>query len=410
MTLPSTPIFDPPPPPSQAATPSFLNENLQAYITSPSPRPGTNTPTFNNINLEALLDNTNADMSTTSDQEPANASSLRERLLAARERGNKVNANTNATKDPIEKYTKQPAKKIEIHYSHPTAAFDNIDIDQVCSWESRPGGKLLAHPFGHEVRTPELQSEIKRKVFAAIVEITQSNHIGFYAPKPGASPRETPTVFLIYNLTEMQRQILLNREVWSSKTITFRVTTMEPVRPDYLFSISGFTTKSEDEVKDTVRHTWSGQTPQNFLTTLCQTLPEALHCKVNAILQNITNSLRVKMLDTKDPGDASAPTFNIYVQANIIPDDSLWCLLRNHYASQEYALPFQQPGFTSTDLFHCTICHSIDHPRGLCTFPAIEGWNGPAWRIPGPKRDISDKARNKFLRPKRLNWGDSLVD
>jgi hypothetical protein len=161
-TLPSTPIFDPQLPPSHATTPSFLNDNLQAYITSPSPHPGTNTPKFYNIDLEALLDNTDVDMPSAgdvdmslvgSDQEPPSAitSSLRERLLAAREHRNKVNTHTNVTKDPIEKYTPQPVKKPEIHYSHPTAAFDNIDIDQVCSWENRPGGKLLAHPFGHEV-------------------------------------------------------------------------------------------------------------------------------------------------------------------------------------------------------------------------------------------------------------------
>lgn len=300
--------------------------------------------------------------------------------------------------------------KPEIHYSHPTAVYDNIDIDQVGSWEDRPGGKLLVHPFGHEVRFPELQPDIRRRVFTAIVEITQSNSIGLQAPKPRSSSRENPAVFLIYNLTELQCQLLLIREVWSSKAITFRVTTMEPVRPDYLFSIRGFTTKSEDEVKDAVRHVWSGKIPQNFLMALRQSLPEALHYKTEMILQNVTDSLRVKRLDTKNPGDVIAPTFNIYIQASTIPNDGFWCHLRNHYASQEYALRFQQPGYASSDFFHCTICHSIDHPRGLCTFPNIEGWNGPVWRIPGPRRDTSYKTKNKFLRQKRANWSNSLVD
>jgi hypothetical protein len=175
---------------------------------------------------------------------------------------------------------------------------------------------------------------------------------------------------------------------------------MEPVRPDYLFSISGLTTKDEDEVKDAVCRTWNNQNSENFLASVRQTLPEALHPRVETTLQNIADSLKVKMLDTKDPGDASAPTFNIYIQANLIPDDGLWCLLRNHYTSQKYALPFQQPGSTSATLFYCTICHSVDHPRGLCRFPAIEGWNGPAWRIPSPKRETPDKTRNKFFRQK----------
>ncbi|KAF8504354.1 hypothetical protein F5888DRAFT_1655080 [Russula emetica] len=295
----------------------------------------------------------------------------------------------------------------EVHYSHPMATYHNIDIDLIGSWENRPGEKLVVHPFGQEVRMPDLQPEVKRRVFAALVEITQSSNIGFYAPKPGTSPHNTPTVFLIYNLTETQSQILLNREVWSSKSITFRVTAMEPVRPNYLFSIRDFTTQSEDEVKHSVLRVWRSQESQDFLTSLHKTFPETLRHKAGIILQNFTDSLKVKRLDTKNPGNACAPTFNIYIQASLIPDDGLWCLLRDYYASQEYALRFQldQPGSTSASFFHCSICHSIDHPRGLCKFPAIEGWKGPFWRIPGAKRDTSDRNKNKFTRQKRLGAG-----
>jgi hypothetical protein len=45
---------------------------------------------------------------------------------------------------------------------------------------------------------------------------------------------------------------------------------------------------------------------------LRQNLSEPLHYKTETILQNITDTLWIKMLDTKDPGDTSAPTFNIY--------------------------------------------------------------------------------------------------
>jgi len=120
-----------------------------------------------------------------------------------------------ASRNPLEKYTKKPDEKLEIHYSSPTAAFNNINIDQVINWQACPSGKLLAHPFSNEIRTPEMQPEIKKQVFAAIIEITQSNNIGCYMPKPGASFRDTPTVMLIYNLTNEQQKILLGRDVTS---------------------------------------------------------------------------------------------------------------------------------------------------------------------------------------------------
>jgi hypothetical protein len=26
---------------------------------------------------------------------------------------------------------------------------------------------------------------------------------------------------------------------------------------------------------------------------------------------------------------------------------------------------------------HCGLCHGIDHLRGICPFPGIDGWKGP---------------------------------
>src|SRR5258708_17411141 len=98
---------------------------------------------------------------------------------------------------------------------------------------------------------------------------------------------------------------------------------------------------------------------------------------MESVLEDIANKLKVCMLDTKGPSGASAPTFNIYIKGDLIPQDGLWCHLCNFLAVQEYALPFQDPGFASTNLFHCSICHSVDHPHGLCKFPSINGWNGP---------------------------------
>jgi hypothetical protein len=250
---PSTPTLNLQLPQSCTTMPSFLNENLQAYITSPSPRSSKNTPTLNNIDLEALISNqeSNESMDMATDTADDTTESLKNCLLAAKEHGTKTNNNATFTRDPMEKYTRQLKKKLEVHYSHLTAMFDNIDIDQVLSWESLPGGKLLAHPFSHEVEDLEAHPEIKKKVFAVIAKITQSSIVGFFAPKPGLT-WNTPLVFFIYNLTEPQKQTLLNRSIWSSKATTFCVITLEPVRPNFLFSITDLTTKNLEEVKEAI--------------------------------------------------------------------------------------------------------------------------------------------------------------
>jgi hypothetical protein len=132
---------------------------------------------------------------------------------------------------------------------------------------------------------------------------------------------------VVVTLTGRQHQSLLDREIWSSKAITFRITSMEPIHPDYLFSICGLTTKLIDKVKDTILQVWKGQASQNLLPSLKQSFPEVTLQQAETTFQNITNSLKVQMLDMKDPGNASAPTFNIYIQANLIPNDGLWCHL-----------------------------------------------------------------------------------
>lgn len=195
--------------------------------------------------------------------------------------------------------------------------------------------------------------------------------------------------------------MLLKREVWSSSVFTFRVTTLDPVRPDYLFGITALTTQSAPQVKEVVKRVWDSQDVTTFIESLTDAIPDDQKTAAKENLTKFTESLQVKAMNIKKQGGAAAPTFNIYANANFINDDGLWCLLRNYLASQSYALLFQDPGSAGTDLHRCSICHSIEHPRGLCPFPGIKGWNGPLWdlKLPDTKRDDNWKFRS--AKPKR---------
>ena len=355
------------------------------------------------LDLDTTISEPNTSFSLDTTHQSNVVSSLKERIIAAKEHGTKVNTNNTESKDPIDKYTKYTkSAKENIYYSHPTAALDHIDVEQVGDWESLPDGKLLAHPFGHEVRSIESHQGIKANLFAAVVEITQSDTVGICSPHPCSPSLGTPTVFLIYNISELHRQMLLKREVWSSMAFTFRVTTLDPVSPDYLFAITNLTTKSKPEVKEVVRKVWDSENTSDFLETIIDTYPDDKQDTVSKNLADFAKSMWVDMLDTKKPGGAAAPTFNVYAKGNFINDDGLWCTLRNFLATQTYALQFQDPGMAGTDLHHCSICHSIEHPRGLCPFPNVTGWNGPFWDIPDPKHG-GENWRRKLTSVKRGN-------
>jgi hypothetical protein len=196
--------------------------------------------------------------------------------------------------------------------------------------------------------------------------------------------------------------MLLKREVWSSSASTFRVTTLDPICPDYLFGITQLTIKSSDHVREIVHKAWSAASTTNFIQSIINTLPDEEKATAEKNLSDFTNSMRVETLDTKKQGGAAAPTYNVLANSKLIHDDDTWCHLRDHLASQTYAPPFQDPGQTGINLHRCSICQSVDHPRGLCNFPCLEGWNGPSWEIPDMR--CTDDSR-KFKPKQKRGYG-----
>lgn len=383
-----------------APLPAFFDETLDALPLSPSPNTSINqtnldllaaiqneavssTPSAgNHDNPTNLLTTTNADLSFA-----AQPQSLIDRLLEAEERGASFGGNNPAIRDPLNKYTKGPMPLI--HYAHPTAIFDHLDVNLVRNWVNLPKGKLLAQPFGADARTLSMHPQLKSLLFAAIIDITNSHDISVSAPRPKPITYRTPFSFLIYNVSDEHAQTLLKRKVWSSVAITFSVSTLNPSCPDYLFTIKGLTTMLHTEVHNTVNEVWHDQTSLTFLDSLCRNFPENFQTQAINTLQQFVNSLEVVRLDTRLRGNIINPVYNIYAKGGLIGNDHMWSRIRAFYASRTYAPQAQDPGTTVIAPFRCSICHAVDHPRGLCPFPVVEGWNGPKRReetgVAGPQ-------------------------
>jgi len=360
-----------------------IEEHFNPQMASRSPR--TSSPSSLQYDLDLDVSISEANTSTSLDPPPANHTfiSLKKRMIAAKACKSITNLDNPPANDPINKYTKGDMPNV--YYNHPTAALDFIDIDQIDDWENLPDGKLLAHPFGHEVRNIEAHQRIKARLFAAIVEITQSESVGICSLCPCSSATGTPLIFLIFNILELHRQMLLKREVWSSSMFTFRVTTLDPVCPDYLFAITQLTIKAEEHIKDIVHKVRSAQGTTDVLQNIIDALPNDEKAAAAKDLNDFIKLMWVKKLGTKKFGGATAPTFNILANGKLIKDDDIWCHLRDYLAAQTYAPPFQDAGPASTNLHRCSICQSVDHPRGLCAFPHLEGWNGPSWELPNTR-------------------------
>ena len=292
-----------------------------------------------------------------------------------------ANVARNALWDPIDKYNKAPMPKIQD--ASPTAIFNLIDISVIDEWDTFTGGKVAAIPFGNNIHKLPRHDSICKKIFAAAAEITKSKQTAVAGSRPHVQAKpdaRPPYTFLIYNLSELQRRTLLERTVWSSADITFRVTTLLPTKPDFLFSIVGLSTLATDDVRDMIFKTWWNKenliTVQKAIQTTDDNAPKTSLCE----LEDFLNSLEVKRLDIKEKKGALAPEFNVYADANYIQDPNVWGDLCHILANQQYHSTMLGCGLVRSAPFNCKICHGADHPSGLCPFPNITSWKGPNGR------------------------------
>ena len=253
-------------------------------------------------------------------------------------------------------------------------------IRACCHARGASAGKLLALPFDRKTQDITLYNSVKERIFTAVAEITKSREIGVSAPQRSEEAEKLgrfPSAFLIYSLTEAQCDLLLQRKVWSSTAITFRVTKLNPPCPDLLFTIYGFSTLVTEDILNMVRTVWQGDDVISLINSIANSFPAEVRIEAKSSIQAFIDSVKVERLDYKSSGDTLQPHFNVYASSNLIENDDIWDYLREFLASCSYASPMHGQGMTRIIPFHCSLCHGADHPRGLCPFPAIPGWNGP---------------------------------
>ena len=85
------------------------------------------------------------------------------------------------------------------------------------------------------------------------------------------------------------------------------------------------------------------------------------------------------------------PMFNVYARGTLIDDVNLWPKVRSFLAKCRYTSEELGCSHTNTSPYCCGICHSMDHPRGMCPFPLVKGWKGPR-RIPLSRNGRSHRA------------------
>ncbi|KAH9016459.1 hypothetical protein EDB84DRAFT_1443119 [Lactarius hengduanensis] len=281
----------------------------------------------------------------------------------------------------LDKFTPGPMPHMQD--AHPTSIFEYLDLDLISDWENFQRGKLIAIPFDNEARTVNMHEDIKARLMAAIADITKSQNVGVATPRASAealAAKHHPNAFLVFNLTPEQVDTLLERTIWSSTAITFRATPLGRICPEFLFAIRGFHSMTKEDIEAIIKRVWTDKLTRDFIVTVTNDHPEDEREQVYNALANLTSTLHLTRLDIKQPGDLLIPQFNVYAKGREAINLGVWPRVRKFLAGRTYSGSMMGTGITSISPYHCGICHSVDHPRGLCPFPEVDGWNGPKRR------------------------------
>jgi hypothetical protein len=134
---------------------------------------------------------------------------------------------------------------------------------------------------------------------------------------------------------------------------------------------------SADLVAEMVSEVWKAEKTQNLLQKLEVPMDEEQN-PPQPHIENFTKSMWVEFVDMRGKRNTLLPHFNVFADSSLIPNKDLWCQTRLLLARRPYTAIRLGRGTVAIALFNCGICHGATHPRGLCPFPEIPGWNGPA--------------------------------
>jgi hypothetical protein len=164
--------------------------------------------------------------------------------------------------------------------------------------------------------------------------------------------------------------------------------------PTFLFAIKGLRTNSLELVVQCVRDTWNDDTTSRFFQNGIAAMEE--HERENATLsiQRFKDSMWIEVLETKGQGGIRKPTFNVHANGNLIDNPNAWSDIRTHLAGRNYHSTKFGHGQNVIAPNHCGFCHGVDHPRGMCPFPDVDGIQGGSPRARGTEKRGQHVYRN----------------
>ncbi|KAI0349528.1 hypothetical protein OH77DRAFT_1225859 [Trametes cingulata] len=186
-------------------------------------------------------------------------------------------------------------------------------------------------------------------------------------------PTQPPAcTFFLFNLSEFAASRLKKQVCWSTKTVAFFAYDLDPVIPDFLFTLHGFSLHVPQDLETLVKKTIMQPNYRDFTLSLARDNPEFSDLRPDVVFDILLRSITVKVIELVPSGPL---VVNIYGKSPTASPE-LWCIWRDALANAEYYDSFVghgrvRPGWNMS----CSGCHGSDHLRPHCPFRRVLGWN-----------------------------------
>ncbi|KAH7914512.1 hypothetical protein BJ138DRAFT_1206517 [Hygrophoropsis aurantiaca] len=267
------------------------------------------------------------------------------------------------------------------HLSHGTQLTDFLSPAILNDWRKIESGKFLIRFFDHDGKNSSYSSlaSLAKQAISNLTPYVYQDNLAVQVSEPspiiGREGKEFPLGFLVHNIPYALAEYFLDQRIWSTPAVTFEARPfLGEDNPAFLFTIQGFHTEDLIAVDNTVTAVWTDGVVQHEIEDIVAYALDFIDIEYESRFQEFIDSITVEFIDFKAPGAIKVPSFNIYARCPT-SDPIAWTKLRKYLASLSYASSFDGIGRVLF-LQHCTLCHSITHPRGLCPFPLIPEWYG----------------------------------
>ena len=125
------------------------------------------------------------------------------------------------------------------------------------------------------------------------------------------------------NLSQAEYNTLLSHHIWSSEAITFHIILRDPLCPEFLFTIRGFTMLDKSYIHTMVSKVWNDEETKNFVTHEVNTACVENRKSTEETLTHLIKSLTVTHLKIKNKGSTLTPHFNIYTDRKSTTEEEL---------------------------------------------------------------------------------------